>query len=86
MDFIEIFFEYLESRLSASSAEAKIKTLLPEILASGRMRDYVRASMCLTYFKRYRQYNSGQIKAGDLLLKFHHEHSAKPMVTPLKKK
>lgn len=68
MDFIEIFFEYLESRLSASSAEAKIKTLLPEILASGRMRDYVRASMCLTYFKRYRQYNSGQIKAGDLLL------------------
>ena len=68
MDFIDIFREYLEGKLSAPSAETRIRDLLPALLSAGRMKEYARATYVLTYFMRYEQYNMTKISAMDLLL------------------
>ena len=68
MDYIEVFFEYLNNELGLSVAETKIEKMLPILQRNGRIKDYEKAFLCLTYFKRYRQYNSGEITAKDLLL------------------
>ncbi len=68
MDYMEVFFEYLNNELGLSAAETKIEKMLPVLQRNGRIKDYEKASLCLTYFKRYRQYNSGEITAKDLLL------------------
>ena len=68
MDFMEVFLKYLENKITIQMAEMKIKKILPALITLKNARDYARASLCLTYFKRYNQYNSGQISARDLLL------------------
>jgi len=68
MDYIEVFFGYLENKMSLSTAELKIEKMLPFLMSSGRTKDYEKAVLCLTYFKRYQQYNAGQISGKDLLL------------------
>lgn len=68
MDFMEVFLEYLENKITIQMAEMKIKKILSTLIALKNARDYAKASLCLTYFKRYNQYNSGQIGAKDLLL------------------
>lgn len=68
MNYMDIFFEYLNNELGLSAAEIKIEKMLPILQRNGRIKDYEKASLCLTYFKRYRQYDSGEITAKDLLL------------------
>lgn len=68
MGYLEIFNEYLSGRTSSSSAEDQINELLPRLLNEGKSKEYAKASLCMTFFKRCRQYNTGEIKAGDLLL------------------
>ena len=68
MGYLEVFCEYLGGRMSSSSAEDQISRLLPVLLNEGKSKEYAKASLCMTYFKRCRQYNTGEIKAGDLLL------------------
>ena len=68
MNYMEVFLEYLNNELGLSVAETKIEKMLPALQQNGRIKDYEKASLCLTYFKRYRQYNSGEINAKDLLL------------------
>jgi hypothetical protein len=71
MDFMDIFHEYLEGRLSVSSARARIKDLLPELLSAGKIKEYARATYVLTYFMRYEQYNETKISTMDFLLFMH---------------
>ncbi len=68
MDFMEVFFEYLNNEIPLSSAELRIEKMLPELMSKGNIKEYEKAVLCLTYFKRYQQYNSGQISGKDLLL------------------
>ena len=68
MDFMEVFRAYLENEISASAAEEKIEKMLSVLRSAGRNRECAKASLCMTYFKRYHQYNSGKIKSKDLLL------------------
>ena len=68
MDYMEIFLEYLSGNIDASTAGIRISKCLPDLKNEKDMRDYVKAGMCMTYFKRYQQYNIGKIKAKDLLL------------------
>lgn len=68
MGYLEVFREYLNGKTSSSSAEDQIRELLPTLLNEGKNKEYAKASLCVTYFKRCQQYNAGEIKAGDLLL------------------
>lgn len=68
MNYIEVFEEYLNNGISASTADARIEKLLPVILSSGNIKEYEKASYCRTYFQRYKQYNTGEIGPNDLLL------------------
>ena len=68
MDYMDIFLEYLDGNIESSTAGIKISKCLPDMKNERDMRDYVKAGMCLTYFKRFQQYNSGKIKAKDFLL------------------
>ncbi len=68
MEYINIFLEYLNGNIDTSTAKIKIEQCLLELKNETDMRDYVKANLCITYFKRYQQYNSGKIKAKDLLL------------------
>lgn len=68
MDFMEVFLAYLNSEISASAAEVKIEKMLPALRSAGRSRDYARATLCITYFRRYHQYDAGKIKSRDFML------------------
>ena len=68
MNYMEVFEEYLNNGVSASTADDRIEKLLPDILASGNIKEYEKAVYCRTYFQRYKQYNTGEIGAKDLLL------------------
>lgn len=68
MDFMEVFLLYLENKISASAAESKIEKMIPLLRSAGKNREYAKASLCMTYFRRYHQYNSGEIKPKDLVL------------------
>lgn len=65
---MEMFFKYLNNELELSVAKTKIEKMLPILQRNGRIKDYEKALLCQTYFKRYEQYNSGEIKEKDLLL------------------
>lgn len=68
MDYMEVFHEYLQGNITRNSAEIEIGKIMPALLNAGKNREYAKASLCLTYFKRYQQYNTGQINAKDLVL------------------
>ena len=66
--YMDIFRAYINCELSEQSAQSKIAEILPELLYKGKKQDYAKATLCYTYFIRYRQYKSGKIEAMDLLL------------------
>ena len=68
MEYMDVFSNYLNKEISLSTAEIKIEKMLPVLKAEGRIKDYEKASLCLTYFKRYKQYDSGEINPKDLLI------------------
>ena len=68
MDYMEVFYAYLDGSLNINSAEIQMRQLLKSLRDAGRISDLAKASLCLTYFKRYAQYNTGKIKAGDFML------------------
>ncbi len=68
MDYMEVFQAYLEGSLSINSAEIQIGSLLKKLNESGHTKDLAKASLCMTYFKRYEQYNAEKIKSGDFML------------------
>lgn len=68
MNYLEVFSEYLNKTISSNAAEIKIKSMLPYLQSKERITDYAKATLCITYFKRYKQYDEGIIKAKDLLL------------------
>lgn len=68
MDYLGIFKEYLDNTITLSSAESKINKILPCLLMNDDRSSYFKATLCLTYFKRYKQYNAGLIKAKDFIL------------------
>ena len=68
MDYMEIFQAYLDGSLNINSAEIQMRKLAKDLQNAGQMRELAKASLCMTYFKRYTQYNTGKIKAGDFML------------------
>ena len=68
MNYMEIFRDYLSGKITRNSAEIEIKRTMPKLLLAGKNREYARASLCMSYFKRYQQYNTGQINAKDFVL------------------
>lgn len=68
MDFMKVFLSCLENEISILAAEEKVEKMLPTLRSAGKSREYAKASLCMTYFKRYHQYNSGKIKPKDLIL------------------
>lgn len=68
MEYMEVFKSYLNNEISLSTADIKIEKMLPVLLESGLIKEYAKASLCRTYFQRYKQYNSGEINPKDLLL------------------
>ena len=68
MDFMKVFLSCLQNEITISAAEERIEKMLPILRSAGKSREYAKASLCMTYFKRYHQYNSGKIKPRDLVL------------------
>lgn len=68
MEFMDFFVAYLENRITDIEAERSIKDLLPQLALANKTKNYAKAVICLTYFKRYHQYNHCEIKANDFLL------------------
>lgn len=68
MDYMEIFQAYLDGSLNINSAEIQMGEFAKSLQNTRQMREIAKASLCMTYFKRYTQYNTGKIKAGDFML------------------
>lgn len=68
MDYMDVFRAYLDGKISINSAEMQMGKFLKSLQNAGHICDLAKASLCMTYFKRYGQYNTGQINAGDLML------------------
>lgn len=68
MEYMEVFSNYLNDEVSVTTADLKIEKMLPGLLESGLIKEYAKASLCRTYFQRYKQYNSGKISPKDLLI------------------
>lgn len=68
MEYMEVFSSYLNNEISVSTADLKIKKLLPVLLESGLIKEHAKALLCRTYFQRYKQYDSGEINPKDLLI------------------
>ena len=68
MNYLDVFVDYLDNKITTSSAEATIRKMRSALMSKGHPTDYAKATLCLTYFRRYQQYNSGKIKAKDFIL------------------
>lgn len=68
MEYMEVFNSYLKDEISVTTAELKIEKMIPELMESGLIKEFAKASLCRTYFQRYKQYNSGKIGPKDLLI------------------
>ena len=68
MGYMDVFLDYVNSKISASTADFKLEKLMPDLLVSGEIKEHAKASLCRTYFKRYQQYNIGEINSKDLVL------------------
>lgn len=68
MEYMEVFSSYLNDEISETTADLKIEKMLPVLLENGLVKEYAKASLCRTYFQRYKQYNSGKIGPKDLLI------------------
>ena len=61
MDYMEIFLKCIEGDIDTSKASELIRQQADTLLLSGKVKEYEKAVLCLTYFIRYRQYNTGKI-------------------------
>lgn len=68
MDYMEAFMKCIEGDLDTSKAAEIIRQEANALLLSGKVKEYEKAVFCLTYFIRYRQYNTGKISGNDLML------------------
>lgn len=68
MDYMEAFLKCIEGDLDTSKASEIIRQQADQLLLAGRIKEYEKAVLCLTYFIRYRQYNIGKISGNDLML------------------
>ena len=68
MDYLEVFINCLEGNLDASKASELIRQQADTLLLAGKTKEYEKAILCLTFFIRYRQYNTGKISGNDLVL------------------
>lgn len=68
MDYLDIFLKCIDGEIDSSKASEIIKQQAEELLLLGRIREYEKAVLCLTYFIRYHQYNVGKISGNDLVL------------------
>ena len=68
MDYMEIFLKCIEGDMDTSKASELIRQQADALLLSGKVKEYEKAVLCLTYFTRYRQYNTGKINGNDLML------------------
>ena len=68
MDYMEIFLKCIEGDIDTSKASELIRQQADVLLLSGKVKEYEKAVLCLTYFIRYRQYNTGKINGNDLML------------------
>lgn len=68
MSYIDTFKDYSQQRISLHDAITKITEDYAKLLNAGNLREAVKANLCLTFFTRYSQYNSGTISKPDLLL------------------
>ncbi len=68
MDYIDVFQQYLSEAITMDSAEIQIKEICTKLQVAGNARECAKATICLSFFRRYKQYNMGKIKIGDLLL------------------
>lgn len=68
MDYINIFTDYLENKISLWTADNKMSTLIGTYKNEGNAKKIAQATLCRTYFKRYNQYNSGNLGQEDLLI------------------
>lgn len=68
MDYMEAFLKCIEGDLDTSKASEIIRQNADELLLAGKIKEYEKAVLCLTYFIRYHQYNTGKISGNDLML------------------
>ena len=68
MDYMEAFLKCIEGDLDSSKAKEIIKQQVEDLLLAGKIKEYEKAVLCLTYFTRYHQYNTGKISGNDLML------------------
>ena len=68
MDYMEVFLKCIEGDIDTSKASEIIRQQADALLLSGEIKEYEKAVLCLTYFIRYRQYNTGKISGDDLML------------------
>ena len=64
----DIFQRYTDGEIDNSTANYLIRSQLPNLSKTGRIKDYEQAVYCCTYFLRYRQYDSRKISGKDMLL------------------
>ena len=55
MDYMEIFLKCIEGDIDTSKASELIRQQADVLLLSGKVKEYEKAVLCLTYFIRYRQ-------------------------------
>lgn len=68
MSYIDSFNDYIQKKILSSSAAIKIAEERKALLDAGKIDEATRANLCLVFFTRYKQYNSGTISRQDLLL------------------
>lgn len=68
MDYMEVFLKCIEGDIDTSKASELIRQQADALLLSGKVKEYEKAVLCLTYFIRYHQYNTGKINGNDLML------------------
>ena len=61
MDYMEVFLKCIEGDIDTSKASQLIRQQADALLLSGKVKEYEKAVLCLTYFIRYHQYNTGKI-------------------------
>lgn len=68
MDYMELFLKCIEGDIDPSKASELIRQQAGALLLSGKVKEYEKAVLCLTYFIRCHQYNTGKINGNDLML------------------
>ena len=68
MEYMEAFLKCVEGDMETSKAAEIIRRQADELLLAGKVKEYEKTVLCLAYFIRYHQYNTGKISGNDLML------------------